>query len=142
MSTPSVPLPAVVEKWISRSSHLRLVDAVAAWVILFLVVLQYMPAQSPATAVVISVSLLVVGLLVRPLRMRWRPVSAWVGVMVSRSLRPGDRAWFIRHDHADPVVITGRRGFTMSIGAPSIGEAETITVRRTRVLLVAFDARG
>jgi len=55
---------------------------------------------------------------------------------VSRSLRPGDRAWFVRDGHADSVLITARRGIRVSIAALSIGEAETMSVRRTRVFLV------
>jgi hypothetical protein len=139
MSTPTVPVPAIVEKWISRSGYLRWVDALAAWLIIFFVAVQNMPRQSGRTVAVASVSLLLLCLLLSPLRLRWRPISGWIGLVVSRSLRPGDRAWFIRHGHADPVLITGRRRWILAIGGPNIGEAETITVRRTRVFLVPFD---
>jgi hypothetical protein len=72
----------------------------------------------------------------RPLRLRWRPVSGWVGVAVSRSLRAGQRAWYVRDGRADAVLVTGRRGLRVSIAAPSVGEAETLSVRRTRVFLI------
>jgi hypothetical protein len=39
-----------------------------------------------------------------PLRVRWRPVSGLVGVLVSRPLRPGDQAWYVRSERADLVV--------------------------------------
>ena len=71
-------------------------------------------------------------------RLRWRPISGWVGVIVSRPLRPGQRAWFVRDGHADAVLITGRRGLRLSFAAPALGEAETLTVRRTRVFLIPF----
>ena len=136
MATPTAPLPSVVEKWISRSRYLRWIDAVAAWLVLLALAVQALPELSGRTAAVISLALLAAGVALRPLRIHWRPVSGWVGVLASRSLRPGHRAWFVRDGRADAVLITGRRGLRLSIAAPSLGEAETISVRRTRVFLV------
>jgi hypothetical protein len=136
MPTPTAPLPAVAEKWIARSRYLRWMDALAAWLVLLGVVALTMPESRPQPIVVTSLVVLVIGVMLRPLRIRWRPVSGWVGVAVSRSLLPGDRAWFVRDGRADRVLVTARRGLRMSIAAPNLGEAETISVRRTRVLLV------
>ncbi len=63
-------------------------------------------------------------------------MSGWVGVAVSRSVRPGQRVWFVRDGRADAVLVTARRGLRVSIAAPQLGEAETLSVRRTRVLLI------
>jgi hypothetical protein len=138
MTTPTAPLPSAVERWISRSRYLRWIDAVAAWLVLLAVTATALPESSVRAAAVIALALLGVGVMVRPLRIHWRPVSGWVGVLASRSLRPGHRAWFVRDGRADAVLVTGRRGLRLSIAAPSLGEAETISVRRTRVFLVPF----
>ena len=136
MATPTAPVPTTVETWITRSRYLRWIDALAAWVVLLGVTAALLPEQPARTIVVGSLALVVIGLMLRPLRLRWRPVSGWVGVIVSRSLRPGQRAWFVRDGRADSVLITARRGLRVTIAAPALGEAETLTVRRTRVLLI------
>jgi len=136
MTPPTAPVPATVEKWISRSKYLRWVDAVTAWLVLFGVAMTLLPEQSDRTIALISVALLVLGVMLRPLRVHWRPVSGWAGVLVSRTVRPGDRAWFVRDGRADSVLVTARRGLRVSIAVPGMGAAETISVRRTRVFLV------
>ena len=136
MTTPAARVPAGIEKWISRSRYLRWVDALAGWLVLVGVAVALLPEQPDRIIAVVSVALLVLGVLLRPLRIRWRPVSGWFGLAVSRSLRPGDRAWFVRDGRADSVLITARRGIRVSIAALSLGEAETMSVRRTRVFLV------
>ncbi len=136
MTPPTAPVPATVEKWISRSKYLRWVDAVTAWLVLFGVAMTLLPEQSDRTIALISVALLVLGVMLRPLRVHWRPVSGWAGVLVSRTVRPGDRAWFVRDGRADSVLVTARRGLRVSIAVPAMGAAETISVRRTRVFLV------
>jgi hypothetical protein len=136
MATPTAPVPTVVEKWISRSRYLRWLDAVAAWPLVLGVLAGTMLDQPGATVALISAALVGVGMALRPLRIRWRPVSGWVGVIVSRSLRPGDRAWFVRDGRADAVLVTARRGLRVSIASSGMGEAETMSVRRTRVFLV------
>jgi len=137
MATPTAPVPAVVEKWISRSRYLRWLDAVAAWLLFLGVLAGTMSDRPGARVALISAALVGVGVALRPLRIRWRPVSGWVGVIVSRSLRPGDRAWFVRDGRADAVLVTARRGLRVSIASPGMGEAETMSVRRTRVFLVS-----
>src|SRR5881628_2475468 len=121
MTPPTAPVPATVEKWISRSKYLRWVDAVTAWLVLFGVAMTLLPEQSDRTIALISVALLVLGVMLRPLRVHWRPVSGWAGVLVSRTVRPGDRAWFVRDGRADSVLVTARRGLRVSIAVPGMG---------------------
>lgn len=136
MATPTAPVPTTVETWISRARYLRWFDALAAWIVLLGLSAELLPEQPPRIIAVTSLVLLVIGVVLRPLRLRWRPVSGWVGVAVSRSLRAGQRAWYVRDGRADAVLVTGRRGLHLSIAAPSVGEAETLSVRRTRVFLI------
>lgn len=136
MPTPTAPLPSAAEKWRARSSYLRWLDALLAWAGLLGILVVVLPGQSGETAAVIAAAAVLLGALVRPLRTSWRPLSAWIGLVVSRPLRPGDRAWFVRDGRVDPVLVTARRGLRLAIAGRSIGEVETITVRRTRVFLV------
>ena len=130
MATPTTPIPTTVETWISRARYLRWLDALAAWLVLLAFVAELWPEQPGRIIALGSLALLAVGV------MRWRPVSGGVGVAVSRSLRPGQRAWFVRDGHADAVLVTGRRGLRVSIAAPNVGAEETLSVRRTRVFLI------
>ena len=136
MPTPSTPLPAIAETWISRAKYLRWIDALAAWLVLFGLGAQAMPELPGRILAAVSVALVVGAVMLPPVRVRWRPISGWVGLVVSRTLRRGDRAWFVRDGRADCVLVTGRRGLRLSIAEPGFGAAETISVRRTRVLLV------
>ena len=129
-------MPSAVETWISRARYLRWLDALAAWLVLLAVVAELLPEQPARVIALSSLALLAIGVMLRGLRLRWRPVSGWVGVAVSRSLRPGQRAWFVRDGHADAVLVTGRRGLRVSIATPNIGAEETLSVRRTRVFLI------
>src|SRR5712691_4139324 len=114
MTIPTRPMPALAESWIARSRYVRWADALIAWLLLVGVAAQLAPQRS-SRLVVISVGLLVVGLMLRPLRIRGRPISGWIGLVVSRPLRPGDRAWFVREGRADAVLITARHGIRLSI---------------------------
>jgi hypothetical protein len=138
MTTPATPVPVAVETWMSRSRSLRWGDAFVAWLVLLIAAMRMMPHQSSGLVAVTSLGVLGVGVMLPPLRTRWRPMSGSVGLLVSRSLRPGDRAWFVRDGRADPVLVTARRGIRLSIALPNLGEAETISVRRTRVFLVPW----
>jgi hypothetical protein len=95
-----------------------------------------LPELPAAGTALIALTATVLGRLVQPLRLRWRPVSGWVGLLASRSLRGGHRAWFVRDGRADPVLITARHGLRLSIAVPNFGESETLSVRRTRVFLI------
>ena len=136
MATPTVPVPAAVETWISRAKYLRWMDALAAWLVLVVVAAEQLPELPAAGSALVALTATLLGILFRPLRLRWRPVSGWVGLVASRSLRGGHRAWFVRDGRADPVLITARRGLRLSIAAPNLGESETLSVRRTRVFLI------
>jgi hypothetical protein len=136
VATPTAPVPTSVETWISRARYLRWFDAFAAWIVLLGLSAELLPEQPARIIALTSLVLLVIGVMLRPLRLRWRPVSGWVGVAVSRSLRAGQRAWYVRDGRADAVLVTGRRGLHLSIAAPNVGEAETLSVRRTRVFLI------
>jgi hypothetical protein len=136
MATPTTPVPTAVETWITRARYLRWLDALAAWLVLLAVAAELLPEEPGGIIAVSSLALLVIGVMLRPLRPRWRPVSGWVGVAISRTLRPGQRAWFVRDGHADAVLVTGRRGLRLTIAAPNVGAEETLTVRRTRVFLI------
>ena len=138
VTSPTSPVPVDVERWLSRSSYLRWIDAATGWVTLAVIAACLMPRPSAGSVSLVSAGMLVLGMMVPPLRIRWRPVTGWIGLRVSRSLRSGDRAWFVRDGRADPVLITARHGLRLSIATPNRGEAETISVRRTRVLLVPF----
>lgn len=136
MATPTTPVPTAVETWITRARYLRWLDALAAWLVLLAVAAELMSEEPGGIIAVSALALLVIGVMLRPLRLRWRPVSGWVGVAISRTLRPGQRAWFVRDGHADAVLVTGRRGLRLTIAAPNVGAEETLTVRRTRVFLI------
>ena len=136
MRTPVRHLPSDIERWVSRMRRLRWLEALATagvvWLVLALVIEH---AQPVGLAVA---SLVVVGLatLVRPLRRRWRPISALVGLSVSRELRPGDRAWLVLPERAEPVIVTARRRLRLVVARPDGGPSEGLEVRRTRVLVV------
>jgi len=138
VTSPTSPVPVAVERWLSRSRYVRWIDALAAWLISSVITASLLPWLSAGLVTLISVGVLVLGMMLPSIRSRWRPVSGWIGLSVSRPLRPGDRAWFVRDGRADPVLITARHGLRLSIALPNRGEAETISVRRTRVLLVPF----
>ena len=139
MRSPISPVPAVVRKWVRRARYLRWLDALGAWLVawvLLALALDRLPTVAGALA---AGGLIALVAAIGPLRWRWRPVSGTVGFLVSRALRPGDRAWYVRAARADLVLVTARRGLRMSIAAPELGAAEAVSVRRTRVLVVPAD---
>ena len=138
MATPTAPVPTAIERWITRALYLRWIDALAAWVVLFAIVVELFPDTARGPLALLATVLLGGGVWLPQLRLHWRPVSGWVGLAASRSLRPGQRAWFVRDGRADAVLITARHGIRIAIAAPTLTEAETLTVRRTRVFLIPF----
>jgi hypothetical protein len=54
-------------------------------------------------------------------------------------LVPGDRAWYVRPDAPELVIVTARRGLRLTVAVPGRGAAEGLSVRRTRVLLFGAD---
>src|SRR2546428_857620 len=100
MTTPTRPVPVAVEQWIARSKYLRWIDGLSAWLVLVLLAVEAMPRQSIGPLALTSAGLLVLGVLLPPLRTRWRPISGWIGPAGSRSLRPRDPGWVVRGGRA------------------------------------------
>jgi hypothetical protein len=141
MTTPMRPVPDGVLAWITRRWWLRWGDALVAWGALWAGgVLLLGPAVVEGGAIVALV-VVAAGGWASPVRVRWRPISGWVGLRLSRDLRPGDRAWYVARE-ASLVVVTARRGVRVVIARPDLVQDEVITVRRTRVFLLAADAPG
>jgi hypothetical protein len=139
MTTPMRPVPDGVLAWINRRWWLRWGDALVAWALLWGGgVLLLGPGLAQASAVV-ALAAVVAGGWVPAVRVRWRPISGWVGLHLSRDLRPGDRAWYVARE-ASLVVVTARRGVRVVIARSDLVEDEVITVRRTRVFLLAAEA--
>jgi hypothetical protein len=141
MTTPIRPLPEEVERWIARIRWLRWLDAGVAWLSLWAATRSMLGSVSTRDAALAAGALLGLGLMVRPLRALWRPISAWVGLTVSRGLHAGDRAWYVRPDHADLVLVTARHGTRMVIATPDLDPDEGVNVRRTRVLLLPSERK-
>src|SRR5262249_38661500 len=135
MPTPSKPLPEDVERWIAWARWVRAMDAVAAW-LLFVVLVSIPGILSVGRAAAVAFVLVSLAFLARPLRLHWRPVSACVGLMVSRGLRAGDRAWYVRSRRADLVLVTACHGVRLVIAPSDVDADEVLSVRRTRVLLL------
>jgi hypothetical protein len=127
------PAPLAVLRWTSRLRRLRALDALVAWLGLWGVAGGRLGARPGA---LVALVLLSVGLALRPLRLRWRPVTGAVGLAVSRGLRPGARAWYVRARDADLVLVTARRGVRLVIAKPDLVSGEGMSVRRTRVVLL------
>jgi hypothetical protein len=138
MRSPIQSTPVAVQKWLARARYLRWLDAVVAWLALFVAVRLGLGIGGGAVGPALVITGLIVALaaMLGPLRTRWRPASGLVGLRVSRALRPGDRAWYVRGDRADLVIVTARHRLRLSIAAPELGAAESLSVRRTRVLVV------
>ena len=139
MTTPIRPLPEEVDRWIAWARWLRTLDATVAWLCLWGVLVSIPGTFSAGQAAVLSLVLVSSSFLTRRIRAFWRPISAYVGLMVSRSLRPGDRAWYVRSRRADLVLVTARHGARVVIATSDVDADEVLTVRRTRVLLLPAD---
>ena len=139
MTAPIRPVPRDVDRWVSLGAWLRWGDAGAAWLLLWAALAGI--SDLPSTpAAVLSAALVALGAAMLPMRALCRPVSGGVGLMVSRDLRPGDRAWYVRSGQADLVLVTARRGARLVIATPDPDEPdEVMTVRRTRVLFIPAD---
>ena len=139
MRTPIKSLPQDIDDWVGRTRWLRALDALAAWLILWAGISLVLPGFSRSEQATAAAVVVAIGIAISPVRVLWRPVTGWIALMVSRRLRPGDRAWLVRGDGADLVLITARRGLRMVV-ARAQDRAEGITVRRTRVLLLPADS--
>lgn len=137
MRSPIRPIPESVQRWVARGRLLRWLDALAAWLVLWLALAEWAAHLAWDSAALAA--LLVLGILVplAPLRRHWRVVSGAVGLWMSRSIRAGDVAWLVGHGSAERVIVTARRGARLTV-ATLVGDAtEGMRVRRTRVLLIS-----
>jgi hypothetical protein len=134
MRTPPRPLPDAIARWTSRVRYLRWLDALVAWPAAWALLATVAPGLPADVEALVALGLVGGLAWLPPVRVRWRPVSAWAALRLSRRLVPGDRVWFVRPDHAELVVVTARRGLRITIAGRDA--AEGISVRRTRVLLV------
>ncbi len=138
MTTPLRPVPDSVGRWITRRRRLRWSDALLAWVLVWIPSVVVLGPERPEASAVAALILVGLGAAWPPVRARWRPVTAWVGLRISRGLRPGDRAWYLGPRDARLVVVTARRGIRLVIVRPDLQD-ESISVRRTRVFLLAAE---
>ncbi len=138
MTTPMRPVPESIGRWITRRRWLRWCDALLAWALLGIGSAVVLGPKRLEAAGVVALVLVGLGAALQPLRVRWRPVTAWVGLRISRGLRPGDRAWYLGTRGASLVVVTARRGIRLVIVRPDLQD-EGISVRRTRVFLLAAE---
>jgi hypothetical protein len=139
MPTPIRPLPDDVDRWIAWARWFRTLDAAVAWLVVGAVLLSIPGTFTAGQVAVLSLALVCLSFLTRRIRVFWRPVSAAVGLMVSRDLQPGDRAWYVRSRRADLVLVTARHGARVVIATSDVDADEVLTVRRTRVLLIPAD---
>ncbi len=139
MGTPIRPLPESIARWSARARWIRRLDALAAAAGLWALLAVLLPGVGAGAQAVAAAA--VAGLLgaVAPIRARWRPVSGPVGLWVSRMLAAGDRAWYVRPDGPELVIVTARRGLRLTVAIPGRGPAEGLSVRRTRVLVLGPD---
>lgn len=133
------PVPQTVVRWTWRLRWLRALDAALAGLCLWGGITGLSGVGSSQAAVLPALTVLGLGLMIRPLRVRWRPVTGSVGLAVSRGLRPGARAWYVRARDADLVVVTARHRARLTIARSDLVSDEGMSVRRTRVLLVPVE---
>ena len=132
------PVPEGARRWIGRLRWLRWLDGLVAWLALWGAAMSLLPSLASAPGLVLSLAVVGIGITIRPLRVRWRPVTGPVGPAVSRRLRPGDRAWHVRGRKADVVLVTARHGVRIVVAKPDVA-AEGISVRRTRNLMIPLE---
>ena len=138
VGTPLRPLPDGIARWSAWAGRLRALDALVAWAVVW--GLAGLMGLRPGTVTAGASVVVVAGLaVIAALRTRWRPVSGPVGLWVSRMLSPGDRAWHVRAEGPELVIVTARRGLRLTVAVPGRGAAEGLSVRRTRVLVLDAD---
>src|SRR5262249_56196598 len=98
----------------------RRLGGVVGWMVLWGVGACVLGSPSATAAAILAVAPVALGLAIRPIRMLWRPVSGGVGLLVSRRLRPGARAWYVRSQRVDLVLVTARHGARLAIATPDL----------------------
>src|SRR5438093_6475089 len=129
MRTPFRSLPPTVERWISRARWLRWLEALGAWLLVWLFLALGSKDATPVASAVAALALIGLAALVHPVRRRWRPVSALVSLSVSRRLKPGDRAWLVLPERIEPVIVTARRRLRLVVARPDQGSTEGLEIR-------------
>ena len=140
MRSPLRPLPAAVTRWTAAARVLGWLDALAASLAIWGGAAVAFPSASRASLAVLAAAVTALGALLRPLRVRWRPVRGAVALVLSARLSPGDQAWYVRPGHAERVLVTARHRTRVVIARLNDEGAEGLSVRRTRVLLVPADS--
>jgi hypothetical protein len=138
MTTPMRPVPDRIARWLTRRRWLRWCDALVAWGLLGSAGALALGPERLEAAAVLTLVVVGLGAALPPLRVRWRPVTAWIGLRISRGLRPGDRAWYLGTRDASLVVVTAHRGIRLVIVRPGLQD-KGLSVRRTRVFLLAAE---
>jgi len=136
MRTPIRRIPDSVERWMARARLLRWLDALTAWLVLWIALAHWPTHLAGEAAAIAALLLLGVLALVAPLRRHWRMVSGAVGLWMSQSVSAGDVAWLVGPRSAERVIVTARRGARLTVATPGGDATEGMRVRRTRVLLV------
>ncbi len=129
-------MPRAVERWTSTVRLLRWLDALLAWLVLWAIARIVLPTRDNAAPAGVAAVVLVLGALIGPIRVRWRPVAGTVALALSARLAPGDHAWYVRSGTAERVLVTGCHATRIVIVQLNDESAEGLSVRRTRVLLV------
>ena len=93
MRSPLSPLPAAVMRWTAAARVLGWLDALAAYLAIWSGAAVALPSASRASLAVLAALVAALGALLRPLRVRWRPVRGAVALVLSARLSPGDQAW-------------------------------------------------
>jgi len=140
MRSPLRPLPAAVERWTTVVRALRWLDALAAWLVIWGVLAMAYSSTSRGPLALLAFVITALGVLARPLRARWRPLSGVVALVMSARLAPGDHAWYVMPGHAERVLVTARHRTRVVIVRLSDEGSEGLGVRRTRVLLVPAES--
>jgi hypothetical protein len=139
VGTPLRPLPEGVARWGARARWLRRLDALVAGLLVWGLMGVGGPELTAGWSAALAGAVVAPLAAIPPLRLRWRPVSGPAGLWLSRTLVPGDRAWHVRPEAAELVIVTARRGFRLTVAVPGRGGAEGLSVRRTRVVLLSAD---
>ena len=141
MRTPLRPVPEDVTRWVRRARRLRWLDGLAGWLLLWVLAVLVRPGTDAGALAILALVLLAGIAVVRPLRRRWRPVSALAALGLGWRLRPGDRAWHIRPDGARLVLVTSGRWRHVVIAGVVQDSGEGVVLPRTRALLVPASVR-
>jgi len=140
MRSPLLLMPAAITRWTATARVLGWLDALAAYLAIWGGAAVALPSASRASLAVLAALVAALGALLRPLRVRWRPVRGAVALVLSARLSPGDQAWYVRPGHAERVLVTARRRTRVVIARLNDEGAEGLSVRRTRVLLIPADS--